>query len=80
MEKTTSRLSRTTRSAAIGGRKTAQKAVPMRAGRHPAVIDTSDRALIALLARLKVAVDLDEVRQLSDQLERLIFHKQFGNA
>ena|SRR5690349_19550671 len=43
-------------------------------------IDTSDNALHILLGRLKVAVDLDEIRHLSDQLERVIFHKQFTNA
>jgi hypothetical protein len=42
--------------------------------------DTSDNALHILLGRLKKAVDLDEIRQLSDQLERVIFHKQFTNA
>ena len=43
---------------------------------HPTVTstDTSDRAVVALLKRLKVANDPNEARQLSDQLERLIFH------
>ena len=43
-------------------------------------VDTSDEALAALLGRLKAAVDPDEVRQLSDQIERVIFHKQFTDA
>jgi hypothetical protein len=41
---------------------------------------TSDNALRVLLTRLNKAVDLAEIRQLSDQLERVIFHKQFTNA
>jgi hypothetical protein len=49
---------------------------------HPTVTstDTSDRVVVALLKRLKAANDPNEVRKLSDQLERLIFHKQFQNA
>jgi hypothetical protein len=42
--------------------------------------DTSDQALAALLNRLKAAVDLAEIRQLSGQIERVVFHKQFTNA
>jgi hypothetical protein len=33
-----------------------------------------------LLQRLKATVDPDEIRVLSEQLERLVFHKQFENA
>jgi len=49
---------------------------------EPAVasIDTSDYALLALLKRLKATNDPSEIRQLSDQLERVIFHKQFQNG
>ena len=43
-------------------------------------IDTSDNALNILLSRLKEAVDLDEIRRLSDQLRQVIFHKQFMNG
>ncbi len=43
-------------------------------------LDTSDQALAALLNRLKATVDPAEVRRLSDQIERIIFHKQFTNA
>jgi hypothetical protein len=43
-------------------------------------IDTSDRALLDLLKRLKEACDHDEIPKLSDQLERMIFHKQLENA
>jgi hypothetical protein len=54
-----------------GGRKRIEKTVPL---------DTSDKALASLLERLKKTVDPDEVRQLSDQSERIVFHKQFANA
>ena len=43
-------------------------------------IDTSDNALVKLLNRLKTTVDPNEIRQLSDQIERVVFHKQFINA
>lgn len=43
-------------------------------------IDTSDTALADLLKCLKTTADPDEIRQLSDQIERLVFHKQFTNA
>lgn len=42
--------------------------------------DTSDQALVDLLKRLKATVDANEIRQLSDRIERIIFHKQFRNA
>src|SRR6266540_1983842 len=42
--------------------------------------DTSDSALAVLLKRLKATVDPDEIRQLADQIERVVFHKQFANA
>ena len=43
-------------------------------------IDTSDKALLNLLNRLKATVDPAEIRELSDQIERVVFHKQFRNA
>jgi hypothetical protein len=43
-------------------------------------IDTSDNALVKLLNRLETTVDPSEIRQLSDQIERVVFHKQFMNA
>jgi hypothetical protein len=47
----------------------------------PAVpFDTSDDTLAALLERLKTTADPDEIRRLTDQIERVIFHKQFTNA
>jgi hypothetical protein len=42
--------------------------------------DTSDQALAALLNRLKATIDPTEIRQLSEQIERIVFHKQFTNA
>jgi len=46
---------------------------------HP-VRDTSDQALRTLLVRLRAATDLIEIRLLSEQIERLIFHTQFDNG
>lgn len=43
-------------------------------------VDTSDEALAALLNQLKAAVDPDEIRQLSERIERVVFHKQFTDA
>jgi hypothetical protein len=43
-------------------------------------MDTSDKAVLSLLKRIKEATDQKEIRQLSDQLERAIFHKQYANA
>jgi hypothetical protein len=43
-------------------------------------IKTSDNALLALLRRIKAADDPTEIKQLSAQLERVIFHKQFSTA
>jgi hypothetical protein len=43
-------------------------------------IDTSDRALAELLKRIKASRDEDEIRELTRQLEQVVFHKQFENA
>jgi hypothetical protein len=43
-------------------------------------VDMSDRALAALLDRLKATLDPIEMRQLDDQIERVVFHRQFRNA
>ena len=42
--------------------------------------DTSDRALGSLLKRLRTTSDIAEIRQLSEQIERIVFHKQFESA
>jgi len=44
------------------------------------VSDTSDSSLAELLMRLRVATDLSEIRLLSEQIERVVFHKQFEDA
>jgi hypothetical protein len=43
-------------------------------------LDTSDEALAALLEQLKKTVDPLEIRQLSDRVEQIVFHKQLTNA
>ena len=43
-------------------------------------IDTSDNAVLALLKRIKATNNQKKIRQLSDQLERVIFHKQYAKA
>ena len=43
-------------------------------------VDTSDEAVLALLKRIKETNNKNEIRQLSDQLERAIFHKQYANT
>lgn len=45
----------------------------------PASTDTSDNAVLTLLKRIRETNDQNEIRQLSDQLERVIFHKQYAN-
>jgi hypothetical protein len=44
------------------------------------MVDTSDQALADHLKRLKASVDPEEIRQLTDRIEPIIFHKQFTNA
>jgi hypothetical protein len=45
-----------------------------------AVLDHSDERLLALLKRVRATDSPAELRRLSDQIERVIFHKQFENA
>jgi len=68
-------------------RKAGKKASPVRVPKttsaepsNAGLADTSDQALAMLLNRLKATVDPSEMRQLSDQIERIVFHKQFTNA
>jgi len=42
--------------------------------------DTSDQVVLDLLGRLKATSDPSEIRRLSDQLERAIFHKQYKST
>jgi hypothetical protein len=37
--------------------------------------DTSDRRLASLLMQLRASTDLAEVRELSDKIERVVFHE-----
>jgi hypothetical protein len=46
----------------------------------PTAIDTSDNAVLALLKQIKETNDQNEIRQLSNQLERTIFHKQYAKT
>jgi hypothetical protein len=57
-----------------------RKGAPARAAADAATVDTSDDALATLLKRLKTTADPAEIRRLSDQIERVVFHKQFTNA
>jgi hypothetical protein len=51
---------------------------PVRRVSNP--IDTSDKALVLALDRIRTTDDLAEVRRLADQIERIVFHKQFVDA
>jgi hypothetical protein len=68
------------------GRSRSMKGRPAPAARQikkaapTAPFDTSDHTLAALLDRLKTAADPGEIRRLTDQIERVVFHKQFTNA
>jgi hypothetical protein len=53
---------------------------PVESTATAAPLDTSDEALAVILKRLKETDDPIEIRELSGQLERVIFHKQFENA
>jgi hypothetical protein len=46
----------------------------------PAIGDTSDHAALTLLKRIKTAKNQTEIRRLTDQLQRVIFHKQYKNV
>jgi hypothetical protein len=43
-------------------------------------VSTSDHAVLEILSRIKATKDHAEVRKLSDQLERVIFHKQYSRS
>ncbi len=43
-------------------------------------VANSDKALLGLLGRLKATVDPAEIRDLSEQIARIVFHKHFMNA
>ena len=59
---------------------TVTKRTKMKAKPTTSTVDTSDKAVLALLKRIKETNDQNEIRQLSDQLERAILHKQYASA
>jgi Xaa-Pro aminopeptidase len=46
----------------------------------PAAVNTSDHAVLDILSRIKATKDPAEIRILSDQLEHVIFHKQYSHS
>jgi len=44
------------------------------------VLDTSKKALHLCLKRIKNAKDENELRRLTEELQRIVFHKQYQNA
>ncbi len=44
------------------------------------ISNSSDHKLATLLTRFRVATEQAEIQVLSEQIERVIFHKQFENA
>ena len=60
--------------------KVANKAKAETTRATPSTMDTSDKAVLALLKRIKATNNPGEIRQLTDQLERAIFHKQYAST
>jgi hypothetical protein len=61
----------------------ARKAVQARwskAAPATAALDTSKKALHLCLQRIKDANDENEIRRLTQELQRIVFHKQYQNA
>jgi hypothetical protein len=48
--------------------------------RSEQVTDNSDKTLVSLLEQLKIATDPETIRRLSEDIERVVFHKQLENA
>jgi hypothetical protein len=46
----------------------------------PSVDDTSDHAVLVLLKRIKETNNRTEIRNITDRLQRVIFHKQYKNT
>jgi hypothetical protein len=44
------------------------------------VTDNSDQTLLTLLEQYKIATDPEQIKHLSEEIERVTFHKQFENA
>ena len=58
----------------------ARKAVRARWARGNEGRDTSKNALHLCLDRIKKAKDENEIRRLTDELQRIVFHRQYQNA
>ncbi len=50
------------------------------AGAVTAIVDTSKKALHQCLKRIKDAKDENEIRRLTEELQRIVFHRQYQNA
>jgi hypothetical protein len=46
----------------------------------PVAVNTSDHAALDILSRIKATKDLAEIKNLSAQLEHVIFHKQHSHS
>jgi len=56
-----------------------QKEISETASPSP-VLDTSKKALHLCLKRLKIAKDQTEIEHLTEELQRIVFRKQYQNA
>jgi len=65
---------------AVGTRGRRIAVQPVEAKPATAARSASDRALLSLLDQIRAASNPEDLRTLSDQLERLIFQNQFKNA
>ena len=58
----------------------ARKAVQARWARSNEAVDTSKKALHLCLDRIKIAKDESELRRLTEELQRIVFHRQYQHA
>ena len=58
----------------------ARKAVQARWSKATPVLDTSKKALRLCLKRIKDAKNENELRRLTQELQRIVFHRQYQNA
>jgi hypothetical protein len=49
-------------------------------GKKGTVLDTSKKALHLCLKRIKDAKNENELRRLTEELQEIVFHKQYQNA
>jgi hypothetical protein len=66
----------------MGGKKLDQfrKDEMHKSARTAPVLDTSKKALHLCLKRLKIAKDQTEIERLTEELQKIVFHKQYQNA